>query len=116
MVKTLYTYRIAQTRKGKDSLPSFEPPYSVAKLDADLELVAEYMVHVERHKYKDDERVFVCTCPSYKAICKHVHWVKAFRRRQESSAEPLSCAYFNPATAELEVVTEGQMRRHVSAE
>lgn len=47
--------------------------YNVYKLDADDEHVNTYNIIVT---IKDGQREYNCSCPAYKALCKHVHWAK----------------------------------------
>lgn len=108
MVKTAFHYRITYEARATP------PRYRVSKLDNDLEVHAVYDVFMERRTTgrEEEEFVYICGCPAYKPLCKHVHWVKAFRLRTKGRND-VSCAYFDPALNKMRLVTEEEATQDI---
>ena len=91
MVKTAHVYSI---RKQSTPIPGGGTAWVVGKLDEDFNPVDIYTV---TEKTNQDKVVYHCSCPAYKDLCKHIHWVKALKLRM--NREPgLTSGLFNPAT------------------
>lgn len=52
--------------------------YNVFKLDRDGECEQTYTV---LQTIKAGQLEYICGCPAYKALCKHIHWVKFLRQK-----------------------------------
>lgn len=65
--------------------------YDIHKLDPDGDHLDSYYVIVTT---KDGEREYTCSCPAYKAFCKHIHWLKYFIHQQERDATIIGGRHF----------------------
>lgn len=65
--------------------------YDIMKIDPDDECLDTYHIIVTT---KDGQREYVCTCPAYKAFCKHIHWVKLFTKQEERDPTILGVRHY----------------------
>lgn len=90
MVNVLHTYAVR-----KSSLPNASggQTWDVIKIDDDMNMSAAYrVVEVRKGELTD----YHCSCPAYKALCKHIHWVKSLKLAINRD-ERIIGGKFNPA-------------------
>lgn len=65
--------------------------YDINKFDPDDDHLDSYYIIVTT---KDGQREYICSCPAYKALCKHIHWTKHYVRQVEKDPTILRGRYF----------------------
>ena len=95
MVNVLYKYSI---QKSSTPAANGSTMWVIGKIDEDGNPVQTYTVTETTYESRND---YVCSCPSYKPLCKHVHWVKGLKML--INREPTRTGgIFNPATNDWE--------------
>src|SRR5436190_16606706 len=78
--------------------------YLVVKADAKTSEPVEFynVVRVQKRGHPDQYELH-CSCPAYKAVCKHHHMVNAFRlaRDRDKTGKKVAAAIFNPSDSSL---------------
>lgn len=94
---TLYRYTVR-----KSALPnplSDLQNWDVYKVDNDFNAAATYRVIESMSTRRDGTIEYTCSCPAWKDLCKHVHWVKSLKLKMKSNPDIIG-GKFDPSNHE----------------
>lgn len=78
--------------------------WNIFKLDRDWECIDTYQV---LQTTKAGQLEYICSCPAYKALCKHISWVKYLRQKMLHNTSITGGRHF-PKEGTWEFETEAQ--------
>ncbi len=90
MVKVAHTYTIRESALTNEAGQKF---WDMHKVDEDFNAESSYRI-IEIPKNGVIE--YYCSCPAYKSLCKHIHWLKALKLKINRDATIIG-GVFNPA-------------------
>jgi len=91
----------------RDTSFSMGERYLVVKADAKTsEPIQIYNVLRVQKRGHPNQHELHCSCPAYKAVCKHHHMVNAFRlfRDRDKTGQKVAAGLFNPSDNSLKLV------------